>query len=58
MFADDYDAAMLGPLRAAGLVLTHKFGKMDDGLELSFEDPGRSRDRIRRGDQSRGKKWK
>lgn len=40
MFADDYDAAMLGPLRAAGLVLTHKFGKTDDGLELSFEDPG------------------
>lgn len=40
MFASDYDPGMLGPLLAAGLVLTHKFGTVEDGLELSLEDPG------------------
>jgi hypothetical protein len=36
MFAEDYQPDMLGPLRAAGLVLTHRFGQVDDGFELSF----------------------
>ncbi|EDQ90353.1 uncharacterized protein MONBRDRAFT_3312, partial [Monosiga brevicollis MX1] len=37
MFAEDFDARMLGPLSALGLRLSHRFGRPGDSFELSFE---------------------
>ena len=37
IFAEDYSPDMLGPLLAAGLRLSHRFGRVEDGFELSFD---------------------